>query len=70
MPFNTVHYYFFECDDCKQTAKFFSTQYAREKKWAISKNYKKCYCNKCAPNHRNVGRNGVSAVKPNKGEKK
>lgn len=35
---------------------FTSIQLAREYGWAISRDRKYCYCPKCAPMHRNVGR--------------
>lgn len=61
--FCTINRYFFQCDDCSQTAEYFSVKSAREHGWAVAKNYKNCYCPKCAPSHRNTGRNGVRRCK-------
>ena len=62
--FCTINRYFFQCDDCNQTAEYFSVKSARKHGWAVAKNYKNCYCPKCAPSHRNTGRNGVRRCKP------
>ena len=35
---------------------FVSIDLARESGWAISRDRRYCYCPKCAPMHRNVGR--------------
>ena len=64
MPFRIVKYARFMCDQCgKQEEIEFIVRVneARKKGWAISKDYKKCYCPKCAPQRRNVGMawNGV-----------
>ena len=38
--FCIIHSYFFRCDDCNQTAEYFSVKSAREHGWAVAKNYK------------------------------
>lgn len=43
------------CDDCGAQDKFTSYVKARAAKWAVSKDYEKCYCPTCAPNHRRGG---------------
>lgn len=40
------------CDDCGQEARFSGYQQARRAGWAVSKDYKNCYCPRCAPSHR------------------
>lgn len=40
------------CDDCVREDEFTSYVKARSADWAISKDYKKCYCPNCAPDHR------------------
>ncbi len=43
----------YKCDDCGAQAEFTSYNKARRQGgWAVSKDYKKCYCPKCAPTHR------------------
>ncbi len=54
-----VKEYQFLCDDCPKMEKFPNIKFARNEGWAVSKDKKKCYCNKCAPRHRNVGRKGI-----------
>lgn len=44
-----IEYY---CDDCPATAHFSSYSKARKAGWAVSRDYKKCYCPNCAPEHR------------------
>ncbi len=47
---------YYKCDDCGETAQFSSYKKARKKGgWAVNKLYKKCWCPKCAPAHRNGG---------------
>ncbi|MDE7181505.1 MAG: hypothetical protein K2O41_00550 [Clostridia bacterium] len=52
---NDINY---TCDDCHETAVFRSYKKARAAGWAISKDYKNCYCPECAPAHRLGGANG------------
>lgn len=48
------------CDDCRRAAnKFKSYKEAIAAGWAVSRDYTKCYCPNCAPNHRHVGRRGA-----------
>lgn len=57
--FYKIPVYYYWCDDCKahyETSDFSDLRDIRKLGWAISKDYKKCYCPKCAPKHRNVGR--------------
>lgn len=63
------------CDDCRRVVnKFKSYKEAIAAGWAVSRDYTKCYCPKCAPNHRHVGRCGAktasagSAFPPLKGQ--
>lgn len=42
----------YKCDDCGADDAFTSYVKARSAGWAISKDYKHCYCPKCAPAHR------------------
>ncbi len=51
------------CDDCKTSAEFSSYLKARAALWAISKDYKNCYCPECAPAHRLGGANGKRNTK-------
>lgn len=64
MPFFPTQDYFFQCDDCNLIQYIISPKQARKNGWAISKDYKKCYCPKCAPAHRHTGRNGVQRRTP------
>lgn len=63
MPFFIIQYTEYICDQCGYQEKIIVGRAvdARKKGWAISKDYKKCYCPKCAPQRRNVGMawNGV-----------
>ena len=53
------------CDDCqKNVGKFKSHKAAMAGGWAISRDYSKCYCPDCAPNHRHVGRAGAKQSPP------
>ncbi len=45
------------CDDCGARCEFTGYVKARRAGWAVSKDYKKCYCTACAPDHRNGGAN-------------
>ena len=54
----------FHCDHpgCTQPEeRFVSIDTAREFGWAISRDRMHCYCPKCAPMHRNVGRKSFFA---------
>ncbi len=46
------------CDDCGATCEFTSYVKARAASWAISRDYSRCYCPMCAPDHRVGGANG------------
>lgn len=48
----------YTCDDCGTQDTFSSYLKARAASWAISKDYKRCYCPECAPAHRLGGANG------------
>lgn len=53
-----------ECDHCSKKTSFTQIRVVREIRaygWALSKDYKKCYCPDCAPKFRNVGQayNGI-----------
>ena len=55
----------YKCRDCSNTAEFSSKSKARNADWAIARDNKTCYCPKCAPRHRYVGRKG-SLIRPDK----
>ncbi len=55
MKINTKPYI---CDDCGERGEFVSYLKARAANWAISRDYKSCYCPECAPAHRLGGANG------------
>lgn len=40
------------CDDCGREDEFESYIKARNAGWAVAKDYTKCYCPSCAPEHR------------------
>lgn len=40
------------CDDCGREDEFTSYVKARAAGWAVAKDYSKCYCPTCAPEHR------------------
>ena len=43
----------YTCDDCGAQAEFVGYRQARKLGgWAVAKDYSKCYCPNCAPNHR------------------
>lgn len=46
------------CDDCGTVGEFSSYIKARAANWAISRDYKTCFCPECAPPHRLGGANG------------
>ncbi len=48
----------YTCDDCGARGEFASYLKARAANWAISRDYKSCYCPECAPVHRLGGANG------------
>lgn len=49
----------YTCDDCKKSVELFkSRKVALKAGWAVSRDYQKCYCPKCAPFRRNVGHTG------------
>lgn len=50
----------YKCDDCGRQTEFTSYIKARASGWAISKDYKKCYCPSCAPGRR---RGAAAAVR-------
>ncbi|MDE6505619.1 MAG: hypothetical protein K2L42_07110 [Clostridia bacterium] len=45
----------YTCDDCGARGEFTSYVKARAAWWAVAKDYEKCYCPNCAPNHRHGG---------------
>lgn len=45
------------CDDCGREDEFTSYIKARKASWAVAKDYSKCYCPNCAPDHRRGGAN-------------
>ena len=47
----------YTCDDCGATGEFTSYLKARAAHWAVAKDYAKCYCPACAPDHRRGGAN-------------
>ena len=49
------------CCDCGREDVFGGYRQARAAGWAISKDYKNCYCPNCAPDHRR----GQAAAKNN-----
>ena len=57
MPFYIIHYNTFICDNCKEKADFILGKAVEVRKhgWAISKDYRKCYCPKCAPAFKSKG---------------
>lgn len=47
------------CDDCKNAVgKFGSIKAAIAAGWAVSRDYRRCYCPDCAPRHRHTGKFG------------
>lgn len=42
----------YKCDDCGRESEFTSYVKARAAGWAVSKDYKCCYCPSCASAHR------------------
>lgn len=40
------------CDDCGREEEFTAYVKARAAGWAVAKDYSKCYCPSCAPEHR------------------
>lgn len=50
------------CDDCGAVGEFSSYIEARAADWAISRDYKTCYCPECAPPHRLGGANGKTTA--------
>lgn len=51
------------CDDCKTAVKtFVSMKNAKLAGWAISRDYKRCYCPDCAPRHRHTGKYGPKII--------
>ncbi len=64
MPFYPIKRYTFIFDDCGVSDYFRSHKDARRHGWAVSKDYRKCYCPFCAAAHRNTGRNGVRRRTP------
>lgn len=63
MPIN--FYYCFVCEVCKDVNYInyrslkLSIDYMRDNGWAVSKNRKKCYCQKCAINIRTTYPRGL-----------
>lgn len=53
------------CDDCHKKAVFKSYKKARATGWAISRDYKTCFCPECAPAHRLGGANGKKSADKN-----
>ena len=47
----------YTCNDCGTQEVFTSYKKARAASWALSKDYKDCYCPNCAPDHRRGGAN-------------
>ena len=50
MPFHRITYTELTCDKCGKQERLIigNSKQAREYGWAISKDYKKCYCPNCA----------------------
>lgn len=49
------------CDDCKKNfGRFKSYDEAKNAGWAIGRGRRNCYCPKCAPRHRHVGRGAAA----------
>lgn len=57
MPFYISKVFMFTCDYCGTQSEFILGKIVdvRKNGWAVSKDYRKCYCPKCAPKFRNVG---------------
>ena len=52
------------CDGCGGNVnRFKSKKEAKAAGWAISRDYKNCYCPNCAPMQRHVGRGGRFSAK-------
>lgn len=51
----------FKCDDCGSVVYLSSLADVLYSGWALSRGRRWTYCPKCAPAHRNVGRNGSQA---------
>lgn len=56
----------YTCDDCGACGEFASYLKARAANWAISRDYKSCYCPECAPVHRLGGANGKRITRRHK----
>lgn len=52
----------YTCDDCGARGEFTSYVKARAASWAVSRDYKNCYCAECAPAHRLGGANGKTTA--------
>ena len=61
MPFYIEKTNVFKCDSCGTEAAFVlgSNREVRKYGWAISKDYRKCYCPSCKELYTNVGCLGV-----------
>lgn len=46
------------CDDCRKIKRFISLRAAKFGGWAVSRDYRRCYCPDCAPAHRHTGKLG------------
>lgn len=64
MPFYIKKINVFECDLCGLKAEFILARNSdvRKEGWAISKDYRKCYCPKCKPMVTSVGAFGGVAT--------
>ena len=50
------------CDDCRKVLEVFKSHKAAiAAGWAVSRDYKNCYCPHCAPKHRHTGRGGAKS---------
>lgn len=60
MPFYKLSYYEFICDTCGkiEILDVYTAKEARQHGWAISKDYRKCYCPNCADKIRSKGMRG------------
>ena len=57
MPFHIRKINFFKCDSCGKEAEFslVNNREVRKYGWAISKDYKRCYCPACKDMYTSVG---------------
>lgn len=56
------------CADCRAMKEFKNTPAARSAGWAVARDGQTCYCPKCAPKRRHVGRTPRAAGNQSAGQ--